>query len=288
MEREEWLAFVQVVTRRVPAPHTKRFTFSDADILQTYLWAVLHNHPVSWACRATNWPTDLRPARVPTPATMSRRLRRPAILAGAEGLLRHLHRGRRQGLVSAVDGKILAIRNHSRDQTATFGGPRGRQRGYRLHVILGQNCRLEAWAIHPLNRDERPVARALVSHTRLRGYLLADSNYDDDQFYQLCARRGVQLLTPRQRGPRHGLARNARSPARRRAIDLLESSHTGFGPALYALRRDIERFFGQLTNGRHGLWGLPPWIRGLDSVRRWVTAKLLLFSFLRGRRKRVR
>ena len=274
-----------LVTRVVPARCGPRFTFNWHDILLTYLWAVLQNQPVSWACRSQHWPAELCATRLPTPATMSRRLRCPEFGALCERLLRHLHRGRRQGLLSSVDGKILAVSRHSRDGTATFGGPQGRQRGYRLHLILGQNSRLEAWAIHPLHIDERPVARELVARTRLAGYLLGDTQYDDNQLYALCARRGVQLLAPRQKGPRRGLAHGPHSAARLRARALLEASHTGFGPQLYRLRRGIERFFGQLVSVPYGLPVLPPWVRGLPRVRLWVTAKLLLFSFLRRCRK---
>ena len=39
--------------------------FSDSTIVITYLWAVLWDRPISWACRLENWPLDrLRSAGV--------------------------------------------------------------------------------------------------------------------------------------------------------------------------------------------------------------------------------
>lgn len=285
MEREEWFALVALVTRVVPSTCAPRFTFSWNTIVLTYLWAVLYNQPVSWACRSEHWPDELRPARLPSPATLSRRLRRPEFVPWLERLLRHLHRGRRRGVLNIVDGKILAVSRHSRDVDATFGGPHGRQRGYKLHLILGQNRRFEALAIHPLNVNERGVARDLVAQTRLCGYLLGDAQYDDEQLYVCCAQRGLQLVAPRQYGSQRGLGHVRHSTARLRGVALLEDSQTGFGPQLFRLRRGIERLFGQFVSVPYGLPVLPPWVRGLPRVRRWVTAKLLLFSFLRCCRK---
>ena len=287
MEREEWSALVVLVTRVVPATCGARFTFNWRAIVLTYLWAVLHNQPVSWACRPPHWPTECRPVRLPTPATMSRRLRRPEFVELLKRLLRHLQRGRRRGLLNIVDGKVLAVSRHSRDREATFGGAHARQRGYKLHLILGQNGRFEGLAIRPLNVNERGVARELVGQARLSGYLLGDAQYDDKHLYALCAQRGMQLIAPRQYGSQRGLGHVRQPAAWLRGIELLEASGTGFGPQLFRLRRGIERLFGQLVSVPYGLPVLPAWARGLQRVRLWVTAKLLLFSFLRGRRKQA-
>jgi hypothetical protein len=59
------------------------------------------------------------------------------------------------------------------------------------------------------------------------------------------------------------------------------------GPRLFGLRRGIERLFGQPVSVPYSSCVLPPWVRGLPRVRRWVTAKLLLFSFARRCRKHV-
>jgi hypothetical protein len=77
MERELWLVFYQV------ALHCDKLTraqFRPAVIVGVYAWAVLHDRPVSWACEARNWPSELlieSAVRLPSQSTMSRRLRKP-------------------------------------------------------------------------------------------------------------------------------------------------------------------------------------------------------------------
>ena len=40
----------------------------------------------------------------------------------------------------------------------------------------------------------------------------------------------------------------------------------------------IERVFGVLCCTAGGLGALPPWVRTLDRVRRWVGAKIVLYK----------
>jgi hypothetical protein len=48
-------------------------------IAAVLLWAALHDRPVSWACDKRNWSaTRLRPGRLPSPSTVSRRAGRTA------------------------------------------------------------------------------------------------------------------------------------------------------------------------------------------------------------------
>jgi hypothetical protein len=49
-----------------------------------------------------------------------------------------------------------------------------------------------------------------------------------------------------------------------------------FGQDLYRLRIGIEEAFGNATSFGGGLSPLPAWVRGLDRVRTWVWAKLLI------------
>ena len=69
---------------------------------------------------------------------------------------------------------------------------------------------------------------------------------------------------------------------------LLENLYNAFGTTLFSCRRAIEQFFGHLTAVGYDLSALPPWIRALERVRRWVAAKLLLITFMRAFRKRKR
>lgn len=289
MQRDVWLRLVELVRRLAAPPSNRRFTFAEADIVLVFCWATEHTRPVYWACDPDNWPDDLRPARLPTPATMSRRLRRPVIVACLEAVRRHLQRGRRRGLISTLDGKPLPVSHHSRDRDARFGrGAGALAKGYKFHGICNGPQRLEAWRVEPLNVDERVVARQLVPQSRIGGYLLADRYYDDNPLHDICLQHGVQLVAPRRYGANKGLGHHRHSPARRRCIDLLEHSLTGFGPTLHAQRGDIERRFGSLSTAWYGLGPLPAWVRGHGAVERWVAAKLVLFQLHQSARKRRR
>lgn len=287
MEREAWSSLSALVCRIVPPTTDGRFIFGWDVIVLTYLWAVVHNQPISWACRSDSWPEAVCPTRLPSPSTMTRRLQRPLASEIFKRIMGHLHRGQRRTLLSYVDGKALPVQRHSRDDEATFGGQHGRYRGYKLHLILGENDRIEDFEVRPLNVNERGVAREMVSRTRLNGYLLGDAQYDDNKLYARCSERGVQLVAPRQFGPDRKLGHRRQSPARLRALTLLEGSDNDFGRTLYGYRRSIERFFGQLASVPYGLSALPTWVRGINRVRRWVTAKLIVFCFMRRYRKRA-
>lgn len=285
MEREVWTWIVAFVSRVTSGETSRRFTFSECKIVLVYLWATLHDRPISWACRADNWPPDLRPPRLPTPSTMSRRVRRGRFTAFLEAAHRRLRQGARRGLLHIVDGKPLPIGNHSHDPDAGYGrAAGGKAKGYKLHVIAGRNLDFRAWRVRPMQASEARVAAEMVRGMRLDGYLLGDRLFDDNQLHETCRRRGVQLVAARRYGPRRGLGHQRHSPARLRCIDLLEQSHTGFGPQLLAERKSIERLFGALVSAPYGLHALPPWVRHQPRVERYVSAKILIFTLVQRRR----
>lgn len=285
MERDMWLQLVPLVRRLSPAPASQRYDFGWDEILLTFLWAVLWTRPMSWACHPANWPDDLRPARLPSCATLSRRLRDPVINALLGRLIRHLQRGRARGLLACIDGKPLFVARHSRDPDARWGwGAGGRGKGFKFHLVYGENDRIEAFAVTPLNVNESVVGAALLQRSRLDGYLLADAQYDVNDLHHLCRTRGVQLVTPRQR-PGTGLGHRHHDPGRYRSVALLEDPDNDFGRVLFTERGRIERFFGQLASVSYGLFALPPWVRRIWRVTTWVTARLILFALVRRRRK---
>src|SRR2546423_14858680 len=55
--------------------------FSDRVIVLVLVWAAFNHRPISWACRRGNWMPWMQRLlpRVPSPTTMSRRLRRPSV-----------------------------------------------------------------------------------------------------------------------------------------------------------------------------------------------------------------
>jgi Transposase DDE domain len=277
MERERWLRMVRTVEKVVPVPLGRRYSISWRTIVLVHLWAAHKHRPAYWACDPANWPEEFRPERLPDNSTFSRRKNKPLFDELLGRLERHQKRGRPRGLLHIFDGKPLPVGPHTHDCAATRGRGAGRsERGYKMHSLLGKNRRVEAWEVHPLNVDERIVARRMVRSLR-GGYLLADAFLDDSQLHAICAAHGVQLVAPRRR-PGTGLGHHPQQPARLRSIDLLEHSATGFGPLLLHQRGDIERYFGALSSAHYGIGPLPAWVRGLQRVRRWVAAKLILFE----------
>ena len=73
MEDELWDALYPLVheehSRR---PRRKRVQFGDEVIVAVALWAILHDRPIGWACRAQNWPGGRPPwASLPSPVHRS-------------------------------------------------------------------------------------------------------------------------------------------------------------------------------------------------------------------------
>lgn len=274
MERELWARLYAAIAEVDQGAVGPRFTYSDADIARTYLWAALHDRPTSWAGRPQSWPDDLRPARLPSPATMSRRLRTEPVgrlLTAAEAPLRG---DPAAGLVKALDGKPLPVGGHSTDPEARWGrGVRGWAKGYRLMAIWGPGPLPVAWSVAAMDRPEPIAARDLIpALAGGGGYLVADSAFDSNVLHELAAAAGHQLVAPPKKRGR-GLGHRRHSVHRLRARELLG---TAFGAALLAVRQAIERRFGNLTGFGGGLAPLPAWVRRSHRVGRWVQAKLLI------------
>lgn len=284
MERQLWNEVVTLIDAVPQSSVSARYTFRETEILRVYFWAVLHDRPVYWACQFDHWPGDLRPESLPTPSTMSRRLRRPELSTMLAALLLRLRRYRRRKLVHYVDGKPLLVRTHTRDPDAQRGwADAGYARGYKLHLIANAPGDVRAWAVTPLNTNEPRVAESLVPHAQIQGYLLGDGNYDTNRLHQVCRQAGLQLVAPRRRGTRGDLGHRKHDPGRLRCRTLLEQSLTGFGPRLYAQRPNIERQFGHYSSSCYGIGNLPPWVRRLHRVQLWVAAKLVLLILIQQR-----
>ena len=90
------------------------------------------------------------------------------------------------------------------------------------------------------------------------------------RLFDLAWEKGYQLVTPLPKGqPGH----QYQSPHRLRSIALMKSK---FGIYLYSRRIAIEQAYGNATSFAGGLAPLPAWVRGLDRVRTWLWAKLLI------------
>src|SRR5215210_6689281 len=112
MERELWPVLYRAVREAVFHFGQKYVQIPGWVLVVTLLWAALHDRPVAWACRPANWQTTrLRPARLPSPATMSRRIDSVGIgllWRAVEQRLRE-HSAGHPSLIAFLDGKPLPV-----------------------------------------------------------------------------------------------------------------------------------------------------------------------------------
>jgi hypothetical protein len=287
VEHQLWRAILAELKAIDKRPRRTNEDYSDEDIVKTWFWAVLHDRPVLWACRRENWPVYERHRPRPSPSTMSRRFRHPAVRRLLEELERRVLRPLGLGsLVWALDGKPLAISGCTKDRQAGYGrAAGGKAKGYKMHALVSPEGAVAAWRVAPMNKDEREMGRRLLARAEVKGYVLADSNYDSNPLHGLCGRRGdLQLVAPPRYGFCTGRGHRRQTPGRLRSIALLSNPQSPFGRELHKERDRIERYYGNLTNWGGGLVCLPPWVRTHRRVHRWVQAKLILSAL----RRRIR
>jgi len=279
MEHQLFQSIVAVVRSLSKVRKSARCRFADEDIIKVHYWAVIHDRPVSWACQRRHWPCHERRRKLPSPPTMSRRLRHKSVRALLDSLEQRVLAPQRPGLLWMIDGKPLAISGCSKDRQAGYGRAANcKAKGYKLHAIIGMDASIAAWRIAPMNKDERVMAERMLKTAPIQGYVVGDSNYDSNEVHKVCDARGdLQLVTPRRSGKNHGLGHRKHSHGRLRSILLVENPRTdGFGAYLLHERDAIERAFAHLTNWGGSLTCLPPWVRTHRRVHRWVQAKLVL------------
>ena len=74
MERELWPPLYHLLLDTATGFRQKYVQHQPWVLAAVVLWAALHDRPVSWACQRRHWSTTtLRPGRLPSPATVSRR-----------------------------------------------------------------------------------------------------------------------------------------------------------------------------------------------------------------------
>jgi len=277
MEAQMWRSLYSIV-REVAADRPRGGRrFSDAVIVLTLLWAAFNNRPILWATARRNWPlwTQRWLRRVPTPTTMSRRLRRDSVRVFLDAVLEHAQARLPSGLCVVIDGKPLVIGGGSKDRQAGYGrAVGGKARGYKLHAVMDLRGRLVAWRVAAMNVPEQRMGARLLRQIEHAGYVLADANYDSNQLHAHADAGGMQLVAPRRR-PFTGLGRHHQRDGRMRSIALTETP-SPLGRHLVEQRDSIERFFGNLTSFGAGLGPLPAWVRTHRRVRLWVHAKLII------------
>lgn len=280
MERAQWKVLCGVLRRACrSARPPKRARYSDYLVARLYFWAVLHDRPMTWAVGRDHYTRWFRPRKVPSVSQLNRRVaadRFQAILQRA-----HERLAAARGAVDTlyVDGKPVNVSPVSGDRDARPGQI---GRGYKLHAVVTNERRIPVFCVLPLNRHEMPVARAMLA--RLPGgpllppgtVVLADGNYDAADLHKdVDARGGVLVTRPRGRA-RHPVTRRQMGRARRALIDLWDRA-PGLMERVYRQRAAVERVFGRLACTPGLLGPLPPSVRGLARVRRWVGAKICLY-----------
>lgn len=258
------------------ARHTRNCVYSDATVALACLWAAINNRSLRWAAEPANWPLWCRRPR-PGYSQLRRRAGRPSVAALLLRVDRELTTRLGRSCDKAADGKPLVVSGFSRDPDATRGHvPGGFGRGYRLHAVRdGRTGVIELAAVTGLHAGEGRVLRGLLRRADLRGWVLrADANYDSNRLYALASVRGGRLIAPRRKRGR-GLGHHPQHPDRLAAIAELEQAPDA--RRLHRrLRADIERGFADLCQCV-GLFALPPFVRRLRRVRRWVRVKILLY-----------
>jgi hypothetical protein len=275
MEHELWPVLYRTLRATAKDFHQKYVQIPGWVLVAVLLWAALHDRPLCWACQKRNWSTTrLRPYRLPSPSTGSRRLDGVGIGLLLRALEDRLRGDGYPGLATLLDGKPLPVGGCTKDPQARYGRAAGvMAKGYKLHAAWSTRPLPETWEVTPMNTCEKEVARRLIPQLHYGGYLLADGNYDASDLYDLADAGGYQLVAPYRKGEHPGGGHHYQSPHRLRSSALLQ---TGYGAALYRVRGDIDRAFGNATCFGGGLGPLPAWVRGLPRVRSWVWAKLLI------------
>jgi hypothetical protein len=277
MEAELWKQVYKLVTKMAKGKTIKRATYTDGDIILTYMWAVIHDRPVYWACKKKNWPIYYRRRSLPNPSTMTRRLRRDELQKLLVELERSLVNKFPRSTCRWIDGKPLPIGGCSKDKESAFGfGASCICKGYKLYAIADENQGFVQWKVLAMNHNEAKIAPDLIKELDEGGYLVGDTAYDNNKLYDLASKKSIQLVAPRRRGKALGHRRH--SPHRIRAMDILSRP---FGQSLVIARRTIERMFGNLVTFAGGLKPLPHWVRTQYRVEMWVRAKMILYHLWR-------
>ena len=279
MENELWSRVSQMVQQLGNNKRPKKATYCDADIVLTYLWSVLHDRPVYWACKKSSWPVYYRRKKLPDASTMTRRLRTEAIQRLMAKVEQELIKRCPASVCRWIDAKALRIGNFSKDKEAGYGPAEGGMaKGYKLYAVADQSQGFVTWKVKPMNHCESTVADELIGELDSEGYLVGDGAYDKNRLYELAWEKSIQLIAPQRIKNAKGIGHSRHSPHRLRALSLVRCP---LGRALLDSRLHIERMFGQLTNLGCGLSPLPNWVRSQFRVQMWVRAKMIFYQIWR-------
>jgi hypothetical protein len=281
MSSQEWQVIYRTIrsVERSCGRRTRKCTYSDLLILAMYIWTVAHDRPLCWALQRTSYGRVFHPRRLPSYSQFKRRVRTARFEELLAAVNARLAERQVPTPVMYLDGKALPVSPITKDPDARLGRACGGfRRGYKLHALVTQDGRFVEISVTALNVCEKREAHRLLQRAMLGGVVLGDGNYDDAKLYEAALQRRALLFAKPRRGAGHG--HHPPSAARQLSLSLARNGE----PPLYFLRREIERYFGQLTSFGGGLGPLPAWVRRETRVRRWVTAKLVVYhARLKGR-----
>jgi hypothetical protein len=280
MDQRQWAALRGVIRSvcrslgRLP-----RATYGDHLIACLYFWATFHNWPMTWAVWPNHYNRTFRPRKLPSVSQLNRRVASDRF----QSILQRVHerlRGDSQLKGLCVDGKALPVGPCTQDRDARGGHvPGGMGKGYKLHAVVTADGNIPVFAVLPLHAHEMNVARAMLGrlgHGLTGTLVMADGNYDAHTLHKDVCRRGGWLVTRPRGRARHPVTRRQMGRSRRTLIDLWDHAPRLMA-AVYHHRKHVERVFGNLTATPGLLGPLPPFVRGLSRVRRWVGAKICLY-----------
>ncbi len=235
MERQLWMAVCRIVMELGKTHSFARKQFSDAWIVLTHFWAVLHDRPRCWACDIGNWPKEEHWHSVPSQTTLNRRLRTISVLTLIEQTEHALRALFPSGSLKMMDGKPLPVGGYSKDRDATYGHAAGLEAvGYKIHALRDAKCPAmpDKWKLAGLRCSEQAIAPELlrsyaaelaclvVRWTTLFGYLVVDNGYDTNAIYELAAALlQWQVIAP-PKPSAAGVGHRVNSPHRLRGLDL--------------------------------------------------------------------
>ena len=295
MDRELWALVLGAVKRAARevgwGGGRRKPRYPNWLVVAMYLWGVWHDRTLSWACDRGHYAGPFRPrGRLPSVSQFTRRVKSD----DCRLILQRVHDElARRGLITDegyLDGKPLPVSPVSKDRQATRGRVSGGfAKGYKLHVFVNEHRRIVVWSVTGLHEDEKTVALELLPHLPPMApgaVVLKDSNYDSAPLHKAAAALvpAAALVGPLKgqgrvgEGGHHPVTLRQMGPERRELVAAWRAC-----PALLDLvlraRDAVERVFGVLCCTAGGLGtALPPWVRTLQRVRRWVGAKIILYN----------
>jgi hypothetical protein len=289
MDRELWKLLYPAIRRaaRVVGHIGRRPAYADALIVAMYIWCVWHDRSLSWACDRSHYGSLFRPRKLPSVSQFTRRVKSEAVRA----ILQRVHDdlAERGVMTDAgyIDGKPLPVSPVSKDRQATRGHvPGGMAKGYKLHAFVNRRRRIVVWSVTGLNVAEQTVAAQLLAHLpplSPEALVMMDSNYDSAPLHKRSEPLNACLIHPLKGQGRVGVRGHhpvtlRQMGASRRALVHMWDRHPHLLRFVLKMRDQIERVLGVLVCTAGGLASLPPWVRTLARVRRWVGVKIILYN----------